>query len=71
MSLLISPIVVEHKAGDIISKTNGGLEGLEGDEDEEGGDGWAVDDDDLVLPPDLVSSWFKISYGSINVWVNG
>ena len=47
-----SPIVIEHKAGDIISKTNGGLEG---DEDEEGGEGWDVDDD-LVLPADLVSS---------------
>ena len=55
MSSLISPIVIEHKAGDIISKTNGGLEGLEGDEDEEGGEGWDVDDD-LVLPADLVST---------------
>ena len=54
MSSLISPIVIEHKAGDIISKTNGGLEGLEGDEDEEGGEGCDVDDD-LVLPADLVS----------------
>ena len=65
---MVFPIVIEHKDGDIISKTNGGLEGLAEDDDEEGG--WDVNDD-LELPDDLVSSWFKISYGSINVWING
>ena len=33
---------------------NGELEGLDGDEGEEGGAGWDIEADDLDLPPDLV-----------------
>lgn len=40
------------ETGDIISRNTGDLMGLEGEDEEEGGEGWDVDDD-LVLPPDL------------------
>ena len=41
----------------VISEGGFGEDGLEG-EDEEGG-GWDVGDEDLVLPPDLVSLVWK------------
>lgn len=49
---------------DVISEGGFGEDGLEGDilgGDEEGG-GWDVGDEDLVLPPDLVSPKTWISY---------
>ena len=57
--ILFSSFCVE---GAIVSK-DADLGGLDGDDDGEGGGGWDVEDDDLVLPEGLVSCEGERAYG--------